>query len=120
MVNLCRQGAEDRFNQGWFLRWAASLKENLALDNDQSCDKKVEDDDDVYISSIDLNNDQGFDKQEEDDDVYICSLKPNNDRGFDKEEEDDECWTMILVLKRMMMMRMMMMRMTMCTYVHYS
>ena len=93
MVNLCRQGAEDCFNQGWFLRWAASLKENLALDNDQSCDKKVEDDDDVYISSIDLNNDQ----------------------GFDKEEEDDECWTMILVLKRMMMMRM-----TMCTYVHYS
>ena len=91
MVNLCRHGAEDRFNQGWFLRWAVSLKENLALNNVQSCDKDKEDDDDVYICSLDLNNDQ----------------------GFDKEEEDDECCSMILVLKRMMMMRM-----RMCTYVH--
>ena len=88
MVNLCRQGAEDCFNQGWFLRRAAALKENLALNNVQSCDKEEE--------------------EEEDDDVYICSLVLNNDQGFDKEEEDDECWTMILVLKRIMMMRMMM------------
>ena len=75
MVNLCRQGAEDCFNQGWFLRRAAALKENLALNNVQSCDKEEE--------------------EEDDDDVYICSLVLNNDQGFDKEEEDDECWTMI-------------------------
>ena len=55
MVNLCRQGAEDCFNQGWFLRRAAALKENLALNNVQSCDKEEEEeDDDVYESLSDV------------------------------------------------------------------
>ena len=62
-----------------------------------------------------LVNDLGVkkDDEDEDEDVYICSLELNNYQGCDKKEDDDECSTMILVLKSMLMMRVMM-----CAYVH--